>query len=326
MVGKSRGLGKKGLDSVFGGKKEVSPALTKNDSIAELEVKALVPNPYQPRKTFNPEKMQDLINSVRESGVIQPLIVRKAGSKYEIVAGERRWRAAKEVGLKKVPVVVRKYDEAAMKEVALVENLQRSDLNPLEEALGIQALIDDLKLTQAEAGKRLGKSRAAITNALRLLNLPKDVQEFLVSGALTAGQVRPLLGLEDGATISKLAQKAAKEDWTTKIMEEFVAAEKQGGEGKLVFKLKTSLYKDPKETKKTKKVTAVQDVHVADYEEQLIDYLGTKVTISPNKNAATGGRIVIEYYNVDDLARLSELLQPPAVSSTKASGAKKFTI
>lgn len=324
MAGRSGGLGKKGLDSVFGGKKDAVPAMAKNENANELPIKDLIPNPYQPRKTFNEDKMKELVNSVRESGIIQPLIVRKNGTKYEIVAGERRYRAAQEVGLKKVPVVIRKYDDAAMKEVALVENLQRSDLNPMEEALGIQAFIDDLKITQAEAGKRLGKSRAAITNSLRLLNLPEEVKEYVAKGDLTPGQARPLLGLDDTRMVRKLAKQAVSADWSSKIMEEFVAAEKEGATGKVIFQKKNAQGETVKEPKK-KVAPKPQDVYSADFEEQLRDYLGTKVSINQNKDAATGGKIVIEYYNLEDLERLTELLQKPK-AVFKPQAPKKFNI
>lgn len=328
MAGRSGGLGKRGLDSVFGGAKEVA-AIAKGESSNELPLKDLVPNPYQPRKTFEPEKMKELENSVRQSGIIQPLIVRKSGKKYEIVAGERRWRAAKAVGLKKVPVVIRKYDDATMKEIALVENLQRSDLDPLEEARGIKAFMDDLSISQTEAAKRLGKSRTAVSNALRLLNLPDEVQGYLASGKLSPGLVRPLLSLDDTESMTRVAKVAAEGEWSVRVMEEFVNAEKEGKKPKLTFTKTKVVFVDTEEEKKPDehKDAVKKDVHTLAFEEQLKDYLGTKVSINPNKNETTGGRIVIEYYSIDDLERLYELLQQKeALEAAKSSKIGKFNI
>lgn len=326
MPSKLHGLGKKGLDSVFGGKKEVIPAIAKGENSGDLAVEDLVPNPFQPRKNFDPEKMQELVNSIKESGVIQPLIVRKAGDKYEIVAGERRWRAAKEAGLKTVPAVVRKYKDATMMEVALVENLQRSDLDPLEEALGIQAMMKELNMTQADVAKKLGMSRTALTNSLRLLNLPDDVKEYVSKGMLTPGQARPLLGLENPKSISKLAKKAVEENWSTRILEKFVATEKEGGTGKVVFRKVITLYQAPKEKKK-KTQASPQDIYIQEFQDKLMDYMGTKVKIVPNKDTATGGKIVMEYYNMEDLERLYELLQKQIVATKlKEAKNKKFNI
>lgn len=328
MAGRSGGLGKRGLDSVFGGAKEVA-TIAKGESSNELPLKDLIPNPYQPRKTFEPEKMKELENSVRQSGIIQPLIVRKSGKKYEIVAGERRWRAAKAVGLKKVPVVVRKYDDATMKEIALVENLQRSDLDPLEEARGIKAFMEDLNISQLEAAKRLGKSRTAVANALRLLNLPNNIQGYLSSGKLTPGLVRPLLSLDDTAAMERVAKMAAEGEWSVRVMEEFVNAEKEGKKPKITFTKTKVIFADDSKQKQTdeQKDSAQKDVHTLAFEEQLKDYLGTKVSINPNKNEASGGKIVIEYYGIDDLERLYELLQQKeALESGRKHKTSKFNI
>ena len=327
MVSRSSGLGKKGLDSVFGGKKEIIPAIAKGENSGELAVKDLVPNPFQPRKNFDPEKMQELVNSVKESGIIQPLIVRKAGDKYEIVAGERRWRAAQEVGLKTVPAVVRKYKDATMMEVALIENMQRSDLDPMEEAQGIQAMMKELNMTQADVAKKLGMSRAAVTNSLRLLNLPEDVKEYVAQGLLTQGQVRPLLGLDKAEAMSKLAKKAVEANWTTRILENFVAAEKEGATGKVLFEKKQTLFKAKQDKNKKKPAQTPQDVYVQEFQERLMDYLGTKVKIKPKKDVATGGKIVVEYYNMEDLERLYELLQKPsALDKLQIAKPKNFNI
>ena len=225
-----------GLDKMFGGRKPKGAPAARTaveekqvgEAVGEVTVKNLKPNPYQPRKTFEPEALRELEESIRQSGVIQPLIVRKKGRQYEIVAGERRWRAAKAAGLTKVPVVVRDYDEDAMMEVALVENMQRSDLDPMEEARGIQQLMETLGLTQEEAARKLGKSRAAVANALRLLKLPAEVAELVSAGKLSPGQVRPLLGLDTPEKINELARKAAEGGWSARIVEEVAKAEKAG--------------------------------------------------------------------------------------------------
>ena len=229
MAGKKGGLGMTGLDKMFGGRRTKAPApkpvveeKKAGETVGEVALKNLKPNPYQPRKTFDPDKLRELEESIRQSGVIQPLIVRKKGRQYEIVAGERRWRAAKAAGLTKVPVVVREYDDSAMMEVALVENMQRSDLDPIEEARGIKNMMDALKVTQEEAAKRLGMSRAALANSLRLLKLPEGAAQLVTDKKLTAGQVRPLLSLTDPQQIDKLALRAAEEGWSARMVEEYV--------------------------------------------------------------------------------------------------------
>lgn len=223
-----RGLGKNGLDVMFEPVKKVVKERQAGENVGELAVKNLIPNPYQPRHTFDEKALEELTQSVQESGIIQPLIVRKKGRTYEIVAGERRWRAAKAAGLVKVPVVIRDYDDATMMEVALVENMQRSDLDPIEEARGIKNMMDALKVTQEEAAKRLGMSRAALANSLRLLKLPEGAAQLVTDKKLTAGQVRPLLSLTDPQQIDKLALRAAEEGWSARMVEEYVTSEKEG--------------------------------------------------------------------------------------------------
>ena len=226
-MNKRAGLGK-GLEALFGSTEDVSAEVAENEVKQEIDVTDLVPNPYQPRKVFEPEKMKELVDSVRQHGVIQPLIVRKSGKKYEIVAGERRWRAAKTAGLKVVPIVIRDYDEEAMMEVAMIENIQRHDLNPLEEAEGIKAMMDKLQLTQADAAKKLGRSRTAVTNILRLLNLPAKIREYISKEELTLGQVRPLLVIEDEAKQLLLAQTIITKGWSVRKVEDVVKEFKEG--------------------------------------------------------------------------------------------------
>ncbi len=253
-----------------------------------------------------------LTQSVQESGIIQPLIVRKKGRTYEIVAGERRWRAAKAAGLVKVPVVIRDYDDATMMEVALVENMQRSDLDPIEEARGIKNMMDALKVTQEEAAKRLGMSRAALANSLRLLKLPEGAAQLVTDKKLTAGQVRPLLSLTDPQQIDKLALRAAEEGWSARMVEEYVTSEKEGlSEKEQAEKLEAQ--QTAKNGKKAKdkarrSVKESQSIYVKAIQEDLTQYFGTKVKVQPDKKEH-GGRIVIEYYNEGDLERVMELLK-----------------
>ena len=205
-MNKKGGLGK-GLGAIFNDNtvapvEEVQP----HEKEIEIAVSDIVPNPQQPRKTFDAEKLEELAESIKEHGVIQPLIVRKNGRKYELVAGERRWRAAQSVKLKTVPVIVRDYDNAKMAEIALVENIQRHDLNSIEEAEGIKRLMSEFNFTQEQAAKKIGRSRTAVTNILRLLNLPQSVREAVSRETLTMGQVRPLLALEKTEEQEQLAQ------------------------------------------------------------------------------------------------------------------------
>lgn len=331
MAGKKGGLGLTGLDKMFGTRSKKAPAPVieerkAEENVGEVAVKNLRPNPYQPRTVFDPDKLKELVESVKHSGVIQPLIVRKKGRQYEIVAGERRWRAAKEAGLSKVPVVVRNYDDATMMEVALVENMQRSDLDPLEEAKGIQNMMDALGLTQEEAARKLGKSRVAVTNALRLLKLPPEVQELVTAGKLTAGQARPLLGLPQAAQMVKVATQAVEGGWSARILEEVVKAVKEGKPYHIYMETEKNLIEPEKPSRKGKKKkaeAAATDVDVKAFQEQLIQYLGTRVKIQPD--GKKGGRILIEYYGGEDLERLYELLKgPEPVSKRKAAG--RFTV
>lgn len=328
MAGKKGGLGLTGLDKMFGTRSKKTPAPVieerkAEENVGEVAVKNLRPNPYQPRTVFDPDKLKELVESVKHSGVIQPLIVRKKGRQYEIVAGERRWRAAKEAGLSKVPVVVRNYDDATMMEVALVENMQRSDLDPLEEAKGIQNMMDALGLTQEEAARKLGKSRVAVTNALRLLKLPPEVQELVTTGKLTAGQARPLLGLPQAAQMVKVATQAVEGGWSARILEEVVKAVKEGKPYRIYMETEKHLIEPEKASRKGKKKkteAATTDVDVKAFQEQLIQYLGTRVKIQPD--GQKGGRILIEYYGDEDLERLYELLKGPDPVSRRKTGGR----
>jgi ParB family transcriptional regulator, chromosome partitioning protein len=201
----SKALGK-GLGALFPGAQ-----VNDEDVVNEIAVDELRANPYQPRKHFDPDALEELISSVREHGVVQPLVVRKSIRGYEIVAGERRFRAAKEAGLDRVPVVVREFTDEQMMEIALIENLQREDLNSIEIAEAYQKLMDRFSLTQEELAKRVGKSRPHVTNYLRLLQLPREIQEDVSRGTLSMGHARALRGVKDRETLLKLAKRAVKE-------------------------------------------------------------------------------------------------------------------
>ena len=197
-MSKHSGLGR-GLESLLSSSEsQYETALpSDNEGTIEVAVESIKPNPWQPRKTFDKEKLKELCDSIKKHGIIQPLIVRKKGLGYELVAGERRLRAAKLAKLDKVPVLVRDYDEKQMRELSLVDNIQRHDLNPLEEAKAIQELMKQCSYTQAQVAERVGRSRAAVANLLRMLNLPEELQAFVADETVTAGQMRPLLALTE---------------------------------------------------------------------------------------------------------------------------------
>lgn len=299
----------------------------KKIEIREIAITDLRPNPYQPRQVFEPDKLAELAASIRETGIIQPLVVREKDGFYEIVAGERRWRAAKAAGLARVPVIVRTYTDSRMQEAALVENIQRSDLDPIEEAKGIRAMMDNLQLTQEEAAKKLGKSRTAVTNALRLLALPPEVTRLVTEKKLPAGLARPLLGLKDKKTMVKLARMAVKGGWSARIMEKVVDGEKKGTPYHIYMEQEKDLLPPAKQdgTPETKiKKQEPLDPDTARFQEQLIEYLGTKVRIEPGPKGL-GGRILIEYYSEEDLARVYELLKKPRTLAISKK-IRKFTV
>nr|WP_302104410.1 ParB/RepB/Spo0J family partition protein [Polycladomyces sp. WAk] len=258
-----------------------------SDAVNEVPLEELRPNPYQPRKHFDPEALQELVSSIKEHGIVQPIVVRKSIRGYEIVAGERRFRAAKEAGLSKVPVVVREFSDDRMMEIALIENLQREDLNPLEVAMAYQKLMTHFSLTQEELAARVGKSRPHVTNFLRLLQLPPEIQEDVSRGTLTMGHARALLGLKDRELQKKLAEKVKKEGASVRQLEEWVQHVQQV------------------KPKKKKEKTEFHSPYKR-YEELLRESLNTPVRIRQGKRK---GKIEIEYYSERELERLIEFLQ-----------------
>jgi ParB family chromosome partitioning protein len=276
----AKGLGK-GLNAFF------NTEVDKEETVQEIKLKELRPNPYQPRKTFQQEAIDELKTSILEHGILQPLIVRKSIKGYEIVVGERRFRAAKEAKLETVPAVVREFSEQQMMELAVLENLQREDLNPIEEGLAYQTLMEKLKLTQEEVAKRLGKSRPHVANHIRLLSLPPAIQELISEGKISMGHGRALLGLRQKAKISAVVEKVVKESLNVRQLEKWIQ------------QLNENV------SRETKKPDKKQDVFLKEREHSLRERFGTTVHIKQNKNK---GKIEIEFFSQEDLERILELL------------------
>lgn len=312
-MSKKGGLGK-GLGAIFG--ENTSPAVEKAQEPAsaaqELLIKNIAANPYQPRCNFDEEKLQELAASIKEFGVVQPVVVRKKGSNYELVAGERRLRAAGLAGLTKVPAIVKDYDDAKMMEIALIENIQRHDLNPIEEAKGLRRLMQEFKLTQEQTAEKVGRSRSAVTNILRLLNLPEQVQAHIINGVLTMGQAKQLLGLPKQEQMCEVAEAIIANGWSSRMTEEVVRKLKEGKKLKIVRELveEEAKNKDNKE-KKPKREPTENDIFCHDFEQRLVEFLGTKVKVVPklDEQGRQGGTIHIEYYSAEDLERIYEVLQ-----------------
>lgn len=281
----AKGLGKglgKGINAFF-------PELEVKDeeSVQEINIKDLRANPYQPRKHFSKESLEELKQSILTHGILQPIIARKSIKGYEIVAGERRFRAAKEADLQAVPVVVRTFTEQQMMELALLENLQREDLTPIEEASAYQMLIEQLQITQEQLAGRLGKSRPHIANYMRLLSLPKEVQEMITNNEISMGHGRALLGLKDAEKIILLAKKIIKENLNVRQTEI------------LMNEINGNVSRETKQ-KKTEK-----NVFYRHYEEELTGQFGTSVKIMENNHK---GKIEIKFHNEEDLQRILTML------------------
>lgn len=264
----------------------------------EIEIDLISPNKQQPRKMFNEDALEELSESIKEHGIIEPLVVSKKTDSnkkeyYQIVAGERRWRAAKLAGIKKVPVVVKEYTDHQILEIALIENIQREDLNPIEEAQAYSSLIKELSLTQDQLAERVSKSRTAITNSMRLLKLSKKVQQMVIDEKLTAGHVRTLLSIEDKNMQYEVAQMIFDNDMSVRQTEEYVKR-----------------LKDPKpEEKQEPKKDAKTEARLAAYKEkenEMKQILKTNVTIDDKGNK---GRIVINYSNLEEFERIFEWIQ-----------------
>ncbi len=303
---KAKGLGK-GLEALFGDAEvapvEKKPAAKKKQAdsrksekeeespveeggVLYVDLNDIKPNAAQPRKVFDEEKLEELAASIRQHGLIQPIVLRKLGKGYEIVAGERRWRAARIAGLKEVPCIVKELTEEENMLLAIVENMQREDLNPIEEAEGLKKMIDTYGLTQEQVSYSVGKSRPYITNSLRLLKLPGKVQQLTAEGKITTGHARALAAVKSQQRQIDLAVRAAKEGLSVRQIEQLAKETKQ-----------------PQEKKKTRKVKSADEKRV---EEDLKNALGTKVSLN---RKGKGGKIEIEFYSADELERLIELLR-----------------
>ncbi len=280
-MAKKTGLGK-GLDALFANNIE-NEEIKDNEVIEKLKITEVEPNRSQPRKNFDEEALDELAESIKRYGVIQPIIVVKKNDYYEIVAGERRWRASKKAGLKEIPAIVREGDERKNKEIALIENVQREDLNAYEKALGIKELMDEYGLTQQEVSEILGKSRSSIANTVRILNLDERVLELVKEGKLAEGHARTLLAIEDKDKQYQMAIRMIEKGATVRDFEKNVSFKKNA-------------------KKKDEKYEAI----FRDIENSFQGFFGTKVKLEPGKRK---GKIVIEYASNEDLERILDLIK-----------------
>ena len=291
-----RGLGK-GLDSMIPEKiLSTKPSYKDNEDVSRetlLDINKVEPNRDQPRKNFNEDALQELADSIKQYGIIEPIIVKKNGELYQIIAGERRWRASKLAGIKKIPVIVKEYTDQQAMEIALIENIQREDLNPIEEALAYQNLMKEYGLKQDELAEKVSKSRTAVTNAMRLLKLDVRVQQMLIDDMISAGHARTLIPIEDGEMQFDIAQKIFDHKLSVRETE------------KLVKKYLMNQDKSEEEVAVTQETS--DDFIYRDLENKIRDIVGTKVII--HKRVKNKGKIEIEYYSDDELERLIELFQ-----------------
>jgi len=262
-------------------------------ALRELAVSSIHPNPFQPRREFDENGLAELAASIVASGLLQPVVVRPRDGEYELIAGERRWRAVQKLGWRRMPAVVRQADDRALLTLALIENLQRDDLSPIDEAAGYRRLLQDFKLTQAEVARLVGRDRSTVANSLRLLTLPADVQTLVGRGALSEGHARALLALAGAREISRVAARVVEHGWSVRETEALVR-----GEGPAAQVAKARLVRK----------TPVRQAHAEQrrVEEVLRRHLGTDVRVTAKRRGR--GAITISYYTNDDLARLLELM------------------
>ncbi len=290
-IPKNRGLGR-GLEALFNEveftvRDDRSISSEIGDSVVSIDIHTIKPNKDQPRKQFDEGKIEELAKSIEIHGVLQPIMVRKSNLGYEIVAGERRWRAARKAGLKQIPCIVREVSDEQNMLIALIENMQREDLNVIEEAQGLERMITHFELTQEEISKSVGKSRSYVTNALRLLKLPSTVQKLVIDGQLTNGHARAIAGMKTSEMQLKAAKRCCDEGWSVREIENFA--------------------REDHPTRRAKTLgTKQRDKEISAVEEELQAYFGTKVKIV---NGTKKGKIEIEYYSRDELDRLLEMLQ-----------------
>jgi ParB family chromosome partitioning protein len=293
-MAKAAALGK-GLSALMGSAHKLAapePATEKGETIRLVSRGNIVPSPLQPRKTFRPEEIAELVDSIRERGIIQPLIVRLVNGKYELIAGERRWRAAGEAGVETLPVIVREASNRDVLELALIENLQRADLSPIEEAEAYARLMKEFSLTQEQVAQQVGKGRVVVANAVRVLTLPEQIRAWVGSGDLSVGHAKVLLGLdrEDERLIA--AERVRKENLTVRATERLVESMRAG----------------TKPASPRKAAAQTSEAIFADLERRLQQHVGTRVRIV---GKASAGKIEIQYFSPEDLDRILQLLRLP---------------
>ena len=276
----------KGINALIPDFEEGVPEAEKSLA-TDLLIDEISPNHLQPRNYFDDKKLNDLMTSIKEHGVLQPVVVQKVDSGFELIVGERRWRASKKLGLTKIPAVIREVNDEQSLEIAIIENIHRQDLNPIEEAEAYARLSNEFALTQEMVAEKVGKSRAAVANILRLLKLSRNIKEDLISEKISMGHARALLGLEESKQIETLRNEIIKQDLTVRQTESRVNKLKKGVLDKPI----------------TQKVN--KDIFTKDLEKDLARRLGTKVNILPKKN---GGKIIVTYYSDDDLERIQMLM------------------
>lgn len=298
MAAKKNGLGKglgRGLDALIQADDEilesVAPQSENKTGETILKINDIEPNREQPRKIFNEDALEELSESIKEHGIIQPLLVQKEKDYYKIIAGERRWRAAKKAGLKEVPVIIKDYTEQQIVEISLIENIQREDLNPIEEAMAYKKLSEEFKLKQDEVAERVSKSRTAITNSIRLLKLDERVQGLLIEDMISTGHARALLSISDKDEQYNMAMRIFDEKISVRETEKMVNA-----------------YNNPKVPKKKENlISESEQIIYQNIEENLKELLGTKVSIQ--RKSKDKGKLEIEYYSNEELERIIELLR-----------------
>lgn len=310
---KHGGLGGNGLGALF--QNTTTAPQPRRDQVQEIDVADIQPNRYQPRQEFDEAALAELVESVQRYGVLQPILVRalplKDGKQtYELIAGERRLRAAKQAGLRQVPTLIREYNDAEISEIALIENLQREDLTPIEEAHGYESLMRDFSLTQEELAARVGRSRSHIANFLRLLRLAPEIQDYLASGTLSMGQAKPLLALDTFERQREAAEYIEEHDLSARQAEELVRRLQENPD----------LLHEQKESRQRPE----PDVFVREAADRLTELLGTAVRIRPGKKKS---RIEIEYYSEDDLERILGMIaeQHESTKQSKIEALRKFS-
>lgn len=273
---------------IVGHKQDERLAISQNEQIQKINLSKIKANPYQPRKTFDDDRLSDLATSIQTHGVLQPIVLRQTVQGYYIVVGERRFRASQLAGLNEIPAIVKELSDSDMMELAIIENLQREDLNAIEEAESYQRLMNDLGLTQQKVAERLGKSRPYIANMLRLLNLPNDISNQVKEGALSSAHGRTLLGIKDVTMMKKISQQAIRENWSVRYLEQVVNELQDGGQ-----------------SKKSKATTQIKPKFIQKQERRLKEKFGSKVDISTSKNI---GKITFEFKTEEEFKRLIQKL------------------